>query len=301
MKGYLPAKTMVPAVYSDKPDEWRQWQEDVGDYFDAIMPGMKDLLKEAEMESEPIDREWAEDMKGMHGDRLCDDSLNVWRALKSLTTGARKVITSIRSEDGFRAWQRLHMRFGPSLASKQAQVLADFTGFVNKPAKSPDETRSLITEMERRAKMVEDVAGEILSELRLKSVLVGILDPMTRQHTAMLHGAKAKCEELKRTVLEFVNNVRGGGGDPMQIGRVEESHKDETGTEDNWDEHTAENSFIGVFGKGGTQCCSCGGYGHLARECPAKGKGKGKYGGKGKGWDRDFQKGKGKGKGQREE
>ena len=52
----------------------------------------------------------------------------MWRALKSLSgRDARKVIVSVKNEDGFKAWQKLHMHFGPSLSAKQGIALADFT------------------------------------------------------------------------------------------------------------------------------------------------------------------------------
>ena len=97
---------------------------------------------------------------------------------------------SVKNEDGFKAWQKLHMHFGPSLSAKQGMALADFSGMVAKPATKPGETKSLITELERRMKMVEEVTGELISDNHAKSVLVGILDPMTRQPTAMHHGGK---------------------------------------------------------------------------------------------------------------
>ena len=68
-------------------------------------------------------------------------------------------MTSIKTENGYRAWQKLHMRFGPSLSCKQGMVLMEFSAMVAKPAKTPDETRNLITEMERKIKLVEDVTA----------------------------------------------------------------------------------------------------------------------------------------------
>ena len=94
---------------------------------------------------------------------------------------------SVKNEDGFKAWQKLYMVFGPSLQAKQGMAPPDFSGMVAKPATKPGETKSLITEVERRMKMVEEVTGELISDNPAKSVLVGILHPMTRQHTAMHH------------------------------------------------------------------------------------------------------------------
>ena len=305
MKGYLPVKAMLPNPFSDKPEEWRQWQEDMMDYLDSITPGMKAFLKEVADETEAVDDAWLMNAQQEHSTKITGDELAVWRALKTLTTGeARKVVTSIRTENGYRAWQKLHQRFGPSLSCKQGMVLMEFSAMVSKPAKTPDETRHLITEMERRIKMVEEVTGEDVSENHAKSVLVGILDPLTRQHTAMHHGSKASCEQLKRVVLEFANNVA-RGPDAMHLGAIgqQDGEEDEHAhLHGDWDTEMHDH-FVGAFGKGATQCYACQGYGHMARDCPTKGKGKGKADGKGKGgfdrgkgFDRDGYKGKGKGK-----
>ena len=45
---------------------------------------------------------------------------------KKLTVDeAHKVVTAINHEDGFRAWQKLHQRFEPGLASRQGIILAE--------------------------------------------------------------------------------------------------------------------------------------------------------------------------------
>ena len=48
-----------------------------------------------------------------------------------------------------------------------------------RPAKSSGETTALLTEMDRKMKLVEDVTREEVSEMHARSVLVGILDPVT--------------------------------------------------------------------------------------------------------------------------
>ena len=298
-KGYIPEKHMIPKTFSNQEDEWRQWQDDVSDYFDHMNPGMRKFLKLVEAETEPVTEDWVKSKSADHAGKVLEDQVAIWRALKSLTDGeARKVVMSVGSENGFRAWQRLHMRFGPSLSARQGLVLMELSGMVAKPAKTPGETRFLITELERRVKLVEDVTGEDVSDNHVKSILVGFLDPTTRQHTAMAHGSKYTSDQLKKVVLEFVNNVTPRKDDnSMQIGRVgvEADHTEE------YHDHGAEETYIGAVGGWG-QCYKCQGYGHLARECPSKGKGKGpdslpltgygKVGGKGV-WQ-EPSKGKGK-------
>ena len=136
----------------------------------------------------------------------------------------------MKNEDGFKAWQKLHTHSGPSLSAKQGMAFADFSGMVAKPATKPGETKSLITELERRMKMVEEVTGELISDNHTKSVLVGILDPMTRQHTAMHHGGNTGHEKLKRVVLDFTNNVAGSDS-AMQVDQIAETFNEEQGQE----------------------------------------------------------------------
>ena len=70
------------------------------------------------------------------------------------------------------------------------------------------------TEMDGKMKLVEDVTGEEVSEMHARSVLVGILDPVIRQHTAMNHSKS--CEVLKKIVQEFATNSTTDQG-AMQI------------------------------------------------------------------------------------
>ncbi len=81
------------------------------------------------------------------------------------------------------AWQNLHKHYEPSLAARQGAVLADFSNLVTKPAKGPLETKQRITEMDARAKVVEDITGKPVDDNHAKSVLIGLMDPTTRQHT----------------------------------------------------------------------------------------------------------------------
>ena len=101
MRGYIPTKSLVPGAYSDKVDEWRQWQDDVMDYFDNVNPGMKDFLKEIELETEVVNESWVLDRQHRPTAKITSDEMQVWRALKNLTSGeARKVVTSIKAENG---------------------------------------------------------------------------------------------------------------------------------------------------------------------------------------------------------
>ena len=99
-------KTTIPKTKDNKAEDWRQWKEDVEDFFDDAKPGMKKFLVEVMLQKEIIKDEWMANMKEVHGAAIVEGSVKVWRALKGLTQGeARKVINSVKNENGFVAWQ----------------------------------------------------------------------------------------------------------------------------------------------------------------------------------------------------
>jgi hypothetical protein len=236
-------------------------QEEVDDYLDSTNPGMKELLQEIDKESEVVDEKWRKERIGNYDEKVIGDKAPVWRALKKLTEGeARKVVMAVKSEDGFRARQKLRQRFDPSLASKQGMVIAEFSGMVARPAKTPSEIVNLLIEMERKMKNIEDITGEEISEIHARSVLVGILDPTTRQHTATHYGSEY--DNLKEVVLEFANNATSSyfDKDAMQIGQIGVQAEGQAGQ----GEHREEGNGWGHHYEGGLR--ALGGIGGGARQ-----------------------------------
>jgi len=78
-------------------------QEDFEDYLDASNPGMKSFLKLVATRGEDIPDGWQEARRQEFTDRVVEDHVQVWRALKNLTFGeARKVVMAVKGEDGFK-------------------------------------------------------------------------------------------------------------------------------------------------------------------------------------------------------
>ena len=143
--------------------------------MDTMTPGNKKVLAEIDQETDVIDELWRHARETKYG-KVMEEHTKLWRLLRRITDGeSKKVVMSVKDEDGFRAWQRLKQRFEPGLAARQGIVMAEFSGMVARPAKSPGATVALLTEMDRKMKLVEDVTGEEVSEMHARSVLLWIL------------------------------------------------------------------------------------------------------------------------------
>ena len=313
---YLPMKTLVPDVFSDKAEDWRAWKDDLSEYLDAVRPGMKKFLEEVAKCTVPLTDEWLTSALERHSASVVFEQVPVWRTIKRLTKGeARKLVMSVKKEDGFAAWQKMQMRFELGLASKQGLVIADLSAMVTKPAKTPQDTRALISELEQKIANVEEVTNRDVDETHAKSILIGLLDPTTRQQTAMNHGMDTGFAELKKLVLEFINNVSAPSA--MSLDKVTEKQQENENDQDNgewksqggsddsgWEKESEDPGALAAMGRGSVKCHNCSGYGHMAKECPSKGrnpkggnKGSGKGGPKGGKGGKGEEKGKGSNKG----
>ena len=180
-----------------------------------------------------------------------------------------------------------------ALAMKQGTMLATFSNLTTIKMKNPAETHSKVIEIDKMAKITAGVTGSAVGDGHWKSVLVGMLDPITRQHTSSLMGSTHTAEDLKQAILEFTSNMV-LENDPMNLDSVGKSGQDEGseqwgdnwGNGDQWDWGNPEDWGVAeganALYKGGPKggCWKCGGA-HYASNCP-KGKGKGQDG-KGKG------------------
>ena len=142
---------------------------------DTKNPGMYLFLEEiAKSRDELVGDSFIQKWSGL-GARATKDQDAAWRALKGLTGGMVKtIVMSVGS--GHEACHK-HRR----------------------------ETQELLTEVERRMKMVRDLTDHGVSDMHARSVLIGIFDPMTRQHTA--NKLSESFEVFKTAVLEFTNSA----------------------------------------------------------------------------------------------
>jgi len=312
-KGYLPLKSLVPIKMNNKIADWRKWREDTMDFLDSQKVGMRSFLRKmgepessGGMERNDPTEGWLKAQEVVYGDYVARDQVQVWRALKGLTEGeAESVVLSVKDQDGWRAWQALHRHFEPSLLAMQGRALTEFSMMINKPARNPEETRKLLVEFEIKLKQLEDISGKAVDEMHSRGILISMLDPLTKQHTAMSQGDGLQA--FKAKIQQFVNGTA-GGGTTMAVGAMAFGGVGGDGMyyPEGWGWGWGDEEEYGG-GDGGvevenaaalasTVCYGCGQTGHVRANCPSgggkpwvpsggkKGFGKGGgFGGKGKG------------------
>ena len=129
--------------------------------------------------------------------------------------------------NGWEAWRKLHLQYEPALVMREAVVMASFTNMVAKRAKTPSESKALLTELDERAKRVEEVTGEPIDNRHRMSVIMGVIDSESMKHTSQFQGAKQRADILQRKVIEFANLMSTGtrAMDNIDIGRLEKQQQ----------------------------------------------------------------------------
>ena len=82
---------------------------------------------------------------------------------------------SVEGENGFQAWRRLHHQFEPKLVIKPRPSTLRFCGHGDEawPVQFA-ETRDIITELDRKMKLIRELTDEGVSDVHAKSILIGI-------------------------------------------------------------------------------------------------------------------------------
>jgi hypothetical protein len=193
-KSLIHMKMITPSVLS-QAEQWKRWKGDIEEYCEESAPGMKEILERTKKSEYDVDEEWF----GNDPDGWWERADQLWRLMRRFTDGeARRVIMSIRNDNGYEAWRKLHQQFEPSVVMREAQAMAQFTGMVNRRAKTPAETRTLMLELEERARRVEELTETPPDGRHVMSVIMGILDSETLKHTIHFQGMKKDVGELKR-------------------------------------------------------------------------------------------------------
>ena len=78
---------------------------------------------------------------------------------------------------------------------REAVVVASFTNMVSRRAKTPQEAKALLLELDERAKRIEEVRGEAIENRRRMSVVTGVLDRSTPRPSKAQSNVPMCCSE----------------------------------------------------------------------------------------------------------
>ena len=107
--------------------------------------------------------------------------------------------------------------------------MSQFTNMATKRAKPPAETKTLLLELDERARRVEEVTGEPIGNSHRMSVVMGLIDPEAMRHTAAFSGANMRADVLQKKVIEFaslMSTSSAKGIDAMDLGRLQGQRKE---------------------------------------------------------------------------
>ena len=86
----------------------------------------------------------------------------------------------------------------------------EIMAMAEKPAKGANETRRAIVELEAIHQKLVDTSGEELQDSWLKSVLIQMLDPVTKKHLGtQLNQEEIKFQGAKDIINDFITTTEG--------------------------------------------------------------------------------------------
>ena len=265
MKGVM--KALTPhRVFEGKAEHWKEWKEDLEEFWELHHQGAKAALKEMAETG---------DTHGMEvclGAQAADGKATMHALLRSLTTGEAKKITSgYESTEAWESWKALCKHYEPVMAVQKHQALDHYLALAKCTAKSPDETRrALITVDERRRQAIRHVGTESV-QLIQKHILESVLDPETKK--VCYNHMSLDYEQYKEKITEYLAAAQKTRTEKMELGWCGEDSAEETavGEEDAPSTSMGEESdeCLAYYNSQGWQVKG-------GRRTKGKGKGKGK-------------------------
>lgn len=206
---------------------------------------------------------------------------------QNVTGDAMTVLRSVEDCKGFVAWQRLYHKYNPRTVARAIRLLAE----VASPGKVKElaDIDNAMRAWEQKTALLTKEFNEKVSDNMKIAILTSMLPPSIQDYVYTTLDHEIPYEDFATKIRAVVGNKVSMmcKPTPMEIGYAAQ--------DDQQTEHYDESGEDVQAVSASTQCHSCAGWGHFARECPSvahgtakgsgknenKGKGKGKAGGKG--------------------
>ena len=320
----MPLKDFSPEVYDGtRPIEFTDWDENVVLYLTKTdndsMTKVLDMYSKQEEHVDPTNREAAANQCGTTLEKVTAFDRLLYKCLKMKTavgSGARKVVKNGEVNDGLNAWRRLCQEYDPRLITG-AQAHLERALQIPR-AKNHGDIGPKLRELEEHIRQYERYPGKKFDD-DLKIQRLYDIVPMDAKKQLLLErkGNESVNFQAMLSRIHMWVKLADKGPAPMDTSACllpEQPAAENQETEEAWASNDYDwptpataNELYGMQSgknKGGKgfqgNCHKCGGYGHMARDCPIdKGKGKGQMnkGGKNRNGGKSWSKGKGSWKG----
>ena len=183
-RSIFPAKLLMPSKYADQQERWATWAEDAKIYLDVCIPGLKEVLKAVENQDQAVTIQWVEDKAGPQLAGKAKEVLNGLRMMTEEGSTARRTVASVPEDNGYEAWRRLSIKFGLPLQVRQSLAQSELMSMAGRQARTPEETKELIAELERRVhNAVETMnVSPTVFEITTTGILEAGMDVETKKH-----------------------------------------------------------------------------------------------------------------------
>ena len=211
-----------------------------------------------------------------------------------LSGDALTIIKGAPDCQGYTAWQRLYRKYSPRTLARGVKLLGEV---VNPPrVKELNDVEAAICRWEEKLRKLKQIYNEDISGDLKIAVFTNCMPVVVQDFVYTNLTQTTTYEEIKDKVRALISNklvnADTKGRAPMDIGNVKTTGWDFRGQQqhEHQDRERCEEGEEAEVDGINAQCFKCGGWGHIAKECPTRGKGKGK----GKGKDANGAKGGGK-------
>lgn len=214
---------------------------------------------------------------------------------------ALSIIRTVDDMKGLEAWAKLYKKFNPRTLARAIRLV----GAVTNPPKVKElkDAEMMLDKWEEQAKTLKKDFGETFSDTVRIGIVTAMMPPSIQEYIYTTIGDKIDYDGTIQKIRAIVSNkvAMQDGPVAMDIGRVDDmttpkmkAQEDYLWQQQQWNqqEQQQQEPSEEVDAIANVQCHRCGGWGHMARECPTakgKGKGKGKAGHKGIGKGKGFE------------